>query len=802
MNIVDRDEVDNQTQSSSTTKPITCSVTSPNNEKMPCSYWSRGTCARGDACRYWHDPDVKDALRREEEARREEKVRLDSTRTIQHIVSGSTLVRFGPGVNIERVVTGFESCRLGITNLPLDIRHPEVLDLLRDHCGLDPNSMVHLVNLDLKPSDRCKDAALIVEENAATVRRIEMGLDGLEFRGQTLRVETTFSGSSVGMNNNSKSGNWLVISWRIPSMCFVVRYSSGTLAEQRMRSMNGTTVGGRKITVVPNRTRLGTVDPKGIFVSGIPLNVSHKEIRNLFKSEVVTQIPTEDYDDYLVDSWVVGYVRETVGAGLVEFDETRVDKLHGTRSVRVRFQSWEDAKEVHDHLKGMKFERIGNSAFGLWLSDPYQITIPIQQYQAQKKIWDALAEGKHLHVGIQGSRVIIRIGGRDLKAVGTLKVRAESLGAGEILNGMWHRWFAAPDGKKFLDSVYDSTGAFVTPDWKLKALRVYGESHTIRRAREIIAKELEQLTRALEYTRTLKRQSIRFFLHRGVAILKEAFGEDSVTLDIFDAPYRITVRGGEAALHLLDKLIVDSLQNLTTDFSTTTESICPICTCEVSNPFQLGCGHEYCTNCLRHFFTTDVQRFPLVCPGDDGKCMQPIAIPMLQKFLTHSQFHALLEQAFASDVEKNPQMYKYCKTPDCQQIYPCSSSMQSLRCPSCLATVCTKCHEEGHEGLSCEERKKYTDPAEQERLTDQWAKEAGAKRCPQCKVWIQKSEGCNHMACKCGAHICWVCMGVFASESIYSHMNQAHGSIYDVRDPVIRGEDIQAQLQALRLYDL
>ncbi|KAF5366578.1 hypothetical protein D9758_008932 [Tetrapyrgos nigripes] len=781
-------------------------------EKTPCSYWIRGTCTRGDTCRYSHDPEVKNAIRLEEQARLERQDRLDSSKTIQHVVFGSTLVRFGAGVSVERVVTGFETSRVRLSNLPLDVKHDEVCDLVDENCKFWGKQMMHLDSLDMNPSEGCKEATFMVEDDAATVEVIESKLDGINFRGQAIRVDTPSAGGGgflAGLNNGN-SGNWLVVSWRTPSMSFVVRYDSATTAEEKRRSLNGQTIRGRKITVAPNRhrevgrrfygIRTGIIDRTSLFVSGIPLTVSHGEIKQRFDPVSMERIPTEEYTDGgTADSWVQGYIREMV-EGSVSFDETQVNTFHGTRSIRARFQSWEDAKEVHDQMQNSPFKRIGNSKFTLWLSDPYQITIPTHQYQAQKKIWDTLGEDTQLQFLVREDKVVLRVNGKDMKAVGMLKVRVERLAAGEILGGMWHHWFGSADGMKFLQLVYDFTGAYLRPDRKLKVLKAYGESGPISKGREMVEKQLEDL-RGMEYTKPLKRQSIRFFLHRGVAVLKEAFGEESVTLDIFDSPCRITVRGGEPAAHLLMKLIADSLQNLTGDFSTSADATCPICFCDVSSPFKLACGHEYCTTCLRHFFTSDATSFPLACVADDSKCQAPIALPMLQKFLTLPEFNELLESAFVSYMDKNPQLYKYCKTPDCRQIYPCRAKTETLRCPACLTTVCTKCHEEGHEGMTCEEREKRANPAEQERLTDQWAREAGAKKCPQCGVWIQKSEGCNHMSCKCGAHICWVCMGTYPPGRIYEHMNQAHGSIYDRRNPLIEGEDVQAQIRALRRFE-
>ena len=52
---------------------------------------------------------------------------------------------------------------------------------------------------------------------------------------------------------------------------------------------------------------------------------------------------------------------------------------------------------------------------------------------------------------------------------------------------------------------------------------------------------------------------------------------------------------------------------------------------------------------------------------------------------------------------------------------------------------------------------------------------------PCCGVTVFKTGGCNHMACACGKHWCWVCgfVGV-DSGAVYGHMTSAHGGFFGV----------------------
>ena len=57
--------------------------------------------------------------------------------------------------------------------------------------------------------------------------------------------------------------------------------------------------------------------------------------------------------------------------------------------------------------------------------------------------------------------------------------------------------------------------------------------------------------------------------------------------------------------------------------------------------------------------------------------------------------------------------------------------------------------------------------------------------CPGCGVMTEKISGCGHIKCEvedCHTHWCYFCGGKFDEDTIYSHMKETHGTIYDQED--------------------
>ena len=603
-----------------------------------------------------------------------------------------------------------------------------------------------------------KEADVIVATEAGT--SLVVGLDGIEFRNSHLSSELGAYNGPWGMGPSSlKDTQVLRISWRAPSCRYVAVYLDMEQAKEKAAILNDRLVQRRRVKVemnqMPPGRYLSHFNPNSIRISNLPPYILENTVRFLTQSCSVKRLGhAPPYSLQMAAIDLQSALRHS--GGLREITPLTEPDVSGTVSLRAHFTPWDDAKRAHDLLHGQRFAYIDNATFQPQLrpSHMYTITIPPEQYKAQRKQWDSLSSSIkdraacNLVVSAPGGTrpVRIRVSGQARQAVGALKVRVENLAAGQKVPG-WHSSFG---GNPFLIEVHKKTEAFVRADWLRHTLKVYGEAEAVDAAKSKMEREIRRLEE-MEWSLALKRQSIGYFVRKGVRTLNEIYGDGTASLDI--ASCKVTVRGGDEIRHTLDRLIKESLSGLhTVSSAIATQEQCPVCYDKVSSLHELGCGHAYCSHCLRHFLfsASDTRKFPLVCAGAEATCGVPIPIPTVRKFLPPALFNHLLEVVFVDYVEKHPSELRYCKTPDCSQLYRCNQSRQgeALHCHSCLSSVCLSCHKEGHEGMTCKERQMRNDAEEHDRLNEVWMAQNRVKKCPQCGVCIEKTEGCNHIACR------------------------------------------------------
>ncbi|KDR76477.1 hypothetical protein GALMADRAFT_139404 [Galerina marginata CBS 339.88] len=705
----------------------------------------------------------------------------------QYVVLDSSLVTCGAGLEIWHVVTGFDLCKVTIKNLPRDTKRTEIACIFL-HLGIQQS--------DFFISQLKSDEAVVLVK-ADHHQAIASGLEGTLLRNQILKFSVSASGN--GMDAATHNSPFIHVYWRAPSEGLVATYGTMAEARDKAQTLNMSTWQGRKITASMNERPRGVHGarnyvPSSVRVTSLPSGVqsTDTDLVEFIGTRNIRMLKPILFDLPRSFQKIREYLANYPGIRMNTFETLDSgENASGEAKIKVQFDEWEDAKNAYAAIRNLQ-SGANSAQFRSWFPPnplQYSIKIPRAQYEAQKRQWDALSEKKpgsdtcvEPKIGDRGDVVFLRVLGQDRKATGPLKVRVENMVAGEKLDATyWHSSFGSTGGRSFFDRIYREKNAFVRNDFKTRSLRVYGEPSTILEVCEIIKSEVDRLSKS-ETTRILDQASIGFFVREGLGKLTELLGKGNATLNLASGQCKITVKGGEEAIHHLQRLI-DESRNTTSLGAFLPDpaerEACPICTDDVSNPEQLGCGHTYCAGCLKHFLMSaaETRNFPLICIANDATCAVPISIPFIQRFLPAQAFESLVEAAFLSYLDQHPQELKYCTTPDCKQIYRHRTDPTVLQCPSCFLTICAACGEDAHEDMTCEQHQFHKNPnAEhwQERLNQQLALAHGYKKCPQCKTWIEKIGGCDHMECRCGAHICWICMVIFGREDIHEHMQNVH----------------------------
>ncbi|CAA7257311.1 unnamed protein product [Cyclocybe aegerita] len=342
---------------------------------------------------------------------------------------------------------------------------------------------------------------------------------------------------------------------------------------------------------------------------------------------------------------------------------------------------------------------------------------------------------------------------------------------------VWDDYFGRQHGFEFLMELERRfPGVTVERIYARRSIRLFGLAEKRAEVRKMILEKVAERRRRNVHTIVLSGQ-LSDALSKdkdGFAAMEKAVGEGNVNLDLWES--RLTVSGDMDTVTTVKDMLHDFRQNH--NFLAVWDrspDVCPACFTDASSPIKLPCGHTWCRTCLQRYLKVATEKrtaFPLKCHGIDKKCGEGIPLLTAREILAVSDFDALIEAAFAAHVQTHADEFHYCPTPDCSQIYRSTPEGISMQCPECLVQVCTACHTEAHDGLTCAESRDGDD------LFREWASKHDIKQCPNCKMAIEKDDGCNHMVCAvCKTHVCWVCLQTFPNGAgIYGHMRAEHGS--------------------------
>ncbi|KAF9483017.1 hypothetical protein BDN70DRAFT_892071 [Pholiota conissans] len=683
---------------------------------------------------------IQAAKRRHREQQRDQ-WKTESASVETHVVADTNLVMFTAGMDVRKVVGGFDLCRVTVKDLPTDVTSDEIDNVFRQQ-GFSPSEYLFMNLTEVQ--GKCK--AVIVAARAAVDRCLiaaEKRGSPIKFRDRdfTFEVSRNASGNDE-MTVAAETQTFLTVSWSAPSTMIVAIYDSKKQAEVQVQRLDGTLWNGRRMGVSKVEGLAGQchvasrLAPRAVVLCCAPGTVSSPEFCSFLGTSDVKLPSSAVYNLTEVYGHVREHLRRLPGVQMDTYKE--LDSLRTDATIKIGFSTWKEAKQGHDTMDKKRLKDDVN--FPLLRSVlpcpvQYSIEIPKPQFLVQKTSWDELSsiqEEANLKFEDRGD-IFIHVLGYSKKAAGSLKVRIERLAAGERLDAtLWHSSFAEHAGKDFFERILKEKNVYVRNDITRRRLSLCGDRNAFNKANQMIKDEVGRLT-LLSTTMTLDPEYIREFMAVGWRKLKELIGQDNVVANtVTPRQVEVTVRGGLKSTHHLRRL-VNEAHSTFLDPDDTGVEFCSLCEEATSIPEKLGCGHSYCPGCISQFLASATnlrnKSFPLICQGNEGTCKVPIPIPFIRRFLHPQLFENLVEVAFIAYLDKKPQDLRFCKTPKCIQMYSRRSKSIALECPGCSLTVCAMCGEEAHEHQPLEGKESKNEAGKNEGVQDKTVPEERAGSC-------------------------------------------------------------------------
>ena len=195
---------------------------------------------------------------------------------------------------------------------------------------------------------------------------------------------------------------------------------------------------------------------------------------------------------------------------------------------------------------------------------------------------------------------------------------------------------------------------------------------------------------------------------------------------------------------------INEYQNSSENIPIKKKIFCLICdsNSEFIEKIHLNCHHIYCHECWFIYLKGKIENnklFEVKCMNYE--CNEKLSNEFIMQYIESDEELIKKYLKFKNRIELMKRKdIKFCPFPDCEGFSKINNNSNYCKC-NFGHEFCLKCNNKWHKNTKCknlnEEFKNY---------------EYDCKRCPNCKIWTQKNEGCNHMTCiECNFNWCWLC---------------------------------------------
>ncbi|GMT24564.1 hypothetical protein PFISCL1PPCAC_15861, partial [Pristionchus fissidentatus] len=178
-----------------------------------------------------------------------------------------------------------------------------------------------------------------------------------------------------------------------------------------------------------------------------------------------------------------------------------------------------------------------------------------------------------------------------------------------------------------------------------------------------------------------------------------------------------------------------------------------------THPFSPSCGHLYCNcnSCWLSHISESIHAIKLPAACLNADCCGTVSVASAKSLLNSSSLE-LYEQTIIDALKSKGSLIS---CPECKKLHFTARSLH-ISC-SCGSSLCSHCSSVNHFPLGCDAFEQYNTYMKKNDFVSVFSTSSETPiisdlvKCPKCCALMQKSEGCNHMRCKCGSEFCYQC---------------------------------------------
>ncbi|KAF8401155.1 hypothetical protein HHK36_014459 [Tetracentron sinense] len=191
-----------------------------------------------------------------------------------------------------------------------------------------------------------------------------------------------------------------------------------------------------------------------------------------------------------------------------------------------------------------------------------------------------------------------------------------------------------------------------------------------------------------------------------------------------------------------------------------------------------GCIHSYCSECMIRYVAAKIQENITLIQCPEPNCKGVLEPEYCRLILPQKVFDRWGDALCESLIVGSERFY--CPFKDCSMLLidDGGETVTESECPNCRRLFCAQCKVPWHSGIDCATFQNLNEDerGREDIMMMELAKHRNWQRCPKCRFYVEKSEGCMYMKCRNGGSWLFeVTLGVPLHERA-SKCEQQHGS--------------------------